>query len=309
MTADQPNPTPDARRRGVRPPLGDRVRRPLRGARRRSWPTSTGRPGDGDFGTNLGSALRRARDFLDRRRPAGPSPTCSSPSPRASWTPAGPAGRCSACGSASSPRPPAASRSAPRRSPRASPTASPPSSGSAGAEVGDSTMVDALAPGAAALQAGSAAGVGVREALVAAAEAAAAGAESTRDAAGQPRPGELRRRGGPRRPRPRRGRRGPVLRGRHRRRHRWRPCRPRRPLTRVTVSHVNPGNRHVARETSWAECRFPGFTWETAALVAAAVSAAGGPAPRASRGRSSVSSPGCGRAPGSARARSRRPGG
>ena len=179
MTADQPNPTPDAADEAF--------------ARR--WVTEFAarfesqakvladldrQAGDGDFGTNLGSALRRARDFLDRDDPRTFADVFFAVAKGFLNT-----------GGTSGPlfgmwfREIAKATSDEPVSTAALATGVTNGLATiqrlAGAEVGDSTMVDALAPGAAALQAGSAAGVGVREALAAAAEAAEAGAESTRD--------------------------------------------------------------------------------------------------------------------------------
>ena len=222
MTADQPNPTPDAADEAFG----------------RRWVTEfTARfesqanvladldrqAGDGDFGTNLGSALRRAQDFLDRDNPRTFADVFFAAVAKGFLNTGGTSGplfgmwfREIAKAASDAPVSTAA-------------LATGVANGLAtiqrlaGAEVGDSTMVDALAPGAAALQAGSAAGVGVREAL--------------RRPPRRPRPapsppatcwpagaGRLRRRGGPRRPRPRRGRCRPVLRSRgHRRRRRAAP--------------------------------------------------------------------------------------
>lgn len=136
--------------------------------------------GDGDFGTNLGSALSRAQGFLDHDGPRTFAEVFLAVAKGFLNT-----------GGTSGPlfgmwfREIAKATSAEPAT--AGALAAGVASGLAtiqrlaGAQVGDSTMVDAIAPAAAALAAASTAGDGVREALSAAARAAEAGAESTRD--------------------------------------------------------------------------------------------------------------------------------
>jgi dihydroxyacetone kinase-like protein len=136
--------------------------------------------GDGDFGTNLGSALRRAEGFLDRDNPRTFAEVFFAISKGFLNT-----------GGTSGPLFGMWFREIAKAASGGPVTAAVLAAGVAtglatiqrlaGAEVGDSTMVDAIAPAAAALQARSAAGNGVPEALTAAAAAAAAGAESTRE--------------------------------------------------------------------------------------------------------------------------------
>lgn len=136
--------------------------------------------GDGDFGTNLGSALRRAQEFLDHDHPRSFAEVFFAVSKGFLNT-----------GGTSGPLFGMWFREIAKATSGGPVTTAALAAGVgnglatiqrlAGAEVGDSTMVDAIAPGAAALQASSAAGDGVREALTAAAEAAEAGAESTRE--------------------------------------------------------------------------------------------------------------------------------
>jgi dihydroxyacetone kinase-like protein len=136
--------------------------------------------GDGDFGANLGSALRRAQDFLDRDNPRTFAEVFFAVSKGFLNT-----------GGTSGPLFGMWFREIAKATSGGPVTTAALATGVAnglatiqrlaGAEVGDSTMVDALAPGAAALHASSAAGDGVRVALTAAAEAAETGAESTRD--------------------------------------------------------------------------------------------------------------------------------
>ncbi len=136
--------------------------------------------GDGDFGTNLGSALRRAEGFLDRDNPRTFAEVFFAISKGFLNT-----------GGTSGPLFGMWFREIAKAASGEPVTAAVLAAGVAtglatiqrlaGAGVGDSTMVDAIAPAAAALQARSAAGDGAREALAAAAAAAEAGAESTRD--------------------------------------------------------------------------------------------------------------------------------
>jgi phosphoenolpyruvate---glycerone phosphotransferase subunit DhaL len=136
--------------------------------------------GDGDFGTNLKSALGRAEAFIDRDQPQTFADVFFAVSKGFLNT-----------GGTSGPlfgmwfRDIAKATSAEPANAQA--LASGVATGLAtiqrlaGAVVGDSTMVDAIAPAAAALTTAATDGATVREALTAAADAAAAGAQSTRD--------------------------------------------------------------------------------------------------------------------------------
>jgi dihydroxyacetone kinase-like protein len=136
--------------------------------------------GDGDFGTNLNSALGRAQGFIDRDQPHTFADVFFAVSKGFLNT-----------GGTSGPlfgmwfRDIAKATVAEHVNAQA--LASGVATGLAtiqrlgGAHVGDNTMVDAIAPAAAALTASAADGATVRDALTVAADAAAAGAHSTRD--------------------------------------------------------------------------------------------------------------------------------
>ena len=172
------------------------------------------RGGDGDFGTNLTSALRGSAALAARGARRTPADVFAAVSAAFMETRVAPAGRCSACGFASSRgrRPARPGLGVDALAAAAERQASPPYSGSAGAQVGDKTMVDAMVPAAEALAARGR-DRNRRRALAGAAQAARAGADSTADLVARARPRELRRRGGARHPRPGRGHRRAVLRG------------------------------------------------------------------------------------------------
>jgi dihydroxyacetone kinase-like protein len=179
VTAEQPNQTPDA----------------IDGAFARRWVTEfiarfqseakvladlDRQAGDGDFGANLGSALRRAQGLLDRDDPRTFAEVFFAVAKGFLNT-----------GGTSGPLFGMWFREIAKATGGEPVTAAALAEGVAnglatiqrlaGAQVGDSTMVDAIAPAAAALQASRTDGSAVHEALSAAAEAAATGAESTRD--------------------------------------------------------------------------------------------------------------------------------
>ena len=136
--------------------------------------------GDGDFGANLGAALRRAEGFLDRDNPGTFAEVFFAVS-KGFLNTGGTSGPLFGMwfreiAKATSPEPVTVAALAAGVA-----TGLATIQRLAGADVGDSTMVDAIAPAAAALQASSAAGNDLREALTAAARAAERGAESTRD--------------------------------------------------------------------------------------------------------------------------------
>jgi dihydroxyacetone kinase-like protein len=134
--------------------------------------------GDGDFGTNLGSALRRAQDFIDRDQPRTFAAVFFAVAKGFLNT-----------GGTSGPLFGMWFREIAKATGEEPVTAAALAAGVAnglatiqrlaGAEIGDSTMVDAIAPAATALRAAGA--DDVRDALGAAARAAEAGAESTRE--------------------------------------------------------------------------------------------------------------------------------